>query len=199
MIIAGVTGGIGSGKSTLCRVWEDLGARVVYADDLAKKLMVRDEEVKSKLIKTFGDKTYNEDGSLNKAHLIQEAFENSRVEELNQIVHPAVARAFKQICTDAEKDGEKMIVKEAALLLNEGRPPGLDIVVLVTSPIDMQVNRVRMRDGVKKEEVQARIQKQPDFERLKNRVDYTVINDGSLDEFKVKARELYKEIIIKKV
>jgi dephospho-CoA kinase len=194
MIIAGVTGGIGSGKSTLCRVWEELGARVVYADDLAKHLMVHDKEVKRKLIKYFGDKTYNEDGSLNKAHLIQEAFENGRVDELNQIVHPAVAQTFKKICVDAKTAGEKLVVKEAALLLNEGRPPGLDVVVLVTSPKNEQVNRVRIRDGMKEEEVEARIKKQPDFDNLKNLVDYTVVNDGSLEEFIDKAKDLYKEI-----
>ena len=90
MIRVGVTGGIGSGKTTLCKEWEKLGAFVVYADDLAKKLMVEDEELVKKIKSTFGDKAYDEYGSLNRQYLAQEAFEKGRVNELNNLVHPVL-------------------------------------------------------------------------------------------------------------
>jgi dephospho-CoA kinase len=195
MIVAGVTGGIGSGKTTLCKVWEKLGARVIYADDLAKELMVKNHDVRKKLIATFGKETYRADGSLNKPYLIREAFEKNRAEELNEIVHPAVARAFKEICIKAESEGEKIVVKEAALLLNKGRPEELDLVVLVTSPMSQQVDRVSKRNSVQEKEVYARINKQPDFESLKPLADYIVKNEGSLDEFKKKSKELFELIM----
>ena len=195
MIVAGVTGGIGSGKSTLCKVWEELGARVVYADDLAKKLMVEDRQVKESLMDLFGESTYSEDGSLNKAHLINEAFQKGRVEELNSVVHPAVRKNFKEVIESSKKEGVELLVKEAALLLNNGRPEELDAVILVLSPKSDQISRVQKRDDVKEEDVLGRMNKQPDFESLKSYADYVINNDGTIDEFKLKSKELYLKVL----
>lgn len=194
MIVTGVTGGIGSGKSTLCGVWQELGAKIVYADDLAKKLMVTDEEVKTSLTKLFGDRTYNDDGSLNKPHLIREAFEKNRVEELNGVVHPAVARKFKEMIDTAAGAGVEMLVKEAALLLHNGRPDDLDLVVLVLAPERDQLERVKVRDGVDEKSILDRMNKQPDFEKLKQYADYIIRNDGTLEEFKHKSKELFFKV-----
>lgn len=194
MIVAGVTGGIGSGKSTFCREWEELGARVIYADDLAKEIMISDPGLKQALRNTFGDKSYNSDGSLNKPHLIREAFEKNRVDELNAIVHPAMRRAFSEICKKAESEGIELIVKEAAVLLNEGRPDGLDLVIIITAPEEERIRRVTERDRVSDQQVKARLKKQPDFSELTHLADYVVVNDGSADELKEKARALYHEI-----
>jgi dephospho-CoA kinase len=195
MIVAGVTGGIGSGKSTLCMVWESLGAKVIYADDLAKKLMVEDDKVVAKLKEIFGNDTYKKDGSVNKTHLINEAFQKGRVEELNSVVHPAVARKFQEIRTQTEQTETKVLVKEAALLLNEGRPKDLDVVILVMSPKVEQINRVKERDSVEKKDVVERMNKQPDFEKLKSYADYIITNDGTLEEFKLKSKELYLKVL----
>lgn len=195
MIRAGVTGGIGTGKSTLCDEWEKLGARIVYADELARELMVSDPQVRSKLTETFGQDTYNDDGTLNKPHLIREAFENRRVEELNAIVHPAVAREFFKICEKADKEGETMVVEEAALLLNKGRPPGFDVIVMVTLPEDKRVKRVVQRDSASEEDVIARIKSQPDFSKLTPLADVVIENEGTEKEFRLKARQLYKDIL----
>jgi dephospho-CoA kinase len=190
----GVTGGIGSGKSALCKVWEGLGAVVVYADDLAKNLMISNPSVKESISSVFGSRSYNDDGSLNKPHLIKEAFEKGRVEELNQIVHPAVGEAFREICSMAEKQGEKIVVKEAALLLNDGRPDDLDLIVLVMASEQDKIDRVTSRDGVNESDVLNRINKQPDFEKLKSYADYVLYNDGTLEEFKIKAEKLFADI-----
>ena len=195
MIVAGVTGGIGSGKSTLCKVWEEMGAKVIYADDLAKKLMVEDRQVKESLMDLFGESTYSEDGSLNKAHLINEAFQKGRVEELNSVVHPAVRKNFKEVIESSKKEGVELLVKEAALLLNNGRPEELDAVILVTSSKSDQIKRVQERDDVKEEDVLERMNKQPDFESLKSYADYVINNDGTLDEFKLKSKELYLKVL----
>jgi dephospho-CoA kinase len=195
MIVAGVTGGIGSGKSTLCEVWESLGAKVVYADDLAKQLMVEDQSVKKRLVKLFGEETYTQDGALNKEHLIEEAFLKGRVEELNRVVHPAVREKFQEIIENSKKTDVEVLVKEAALLLNNGRPEELDAVILVMSSKSDQIKRVQERDSVGEKNVLDRMNKQPDFESLKSYADYVINNDGTLDEFKLKSKELYLKVL----
>lgn len=195
MITVGVTGGIGSGKTTVCKEWEKLGASVVYADDLAKELMVTDDQLKQSLIDVFGEETYDSDGKLNRAHLIRHAFEEGRVGELNELVHPAVARKFQEICVEAEKAGEKMVVEEAALLLNEGRPNYFDVIVIVTSNEENRLTRVMKRDSVSKEKVIDRAQNQPNFKNLVHIADYTIDNNGSLNDLKEKSARLYKTIL----
>jgi len=195
MIVAGVTGGIGSGKSTFCKVWDDMGAKVVYADDLAKQLMVEDRSVKKRLVKLFGEETYTQDGALNKEHLIEEAFLKGRVEELNRVVHPAVRDKFQEIIENSKKTDIEVLVKEAALLLNNGRPEELDAVILVISSKSDQIKRVQERDSVGEKNVLDRMNKQPDFESLKSYADYVINNDGTLDEFKLKSKELYLKVL----
>lgn len=194
MIVVGITGGIGTGKSTVCSVWEKLGAKIIYADDLAKQLMVADAEVVERIKKSFGDESYQSDGSLNKSHLINEAFKKERVEELNKIVHPAVRKSFKKLCrTEAEK-GTRILVKEAALLLNYGRPDELDYVIIVTAPEKHQIERVVKRDGVSDSEVLDRKKKQPNFDKLLSNADFIINNDGSLEQLKNKAEDVFNKI-----
>ncbi|MDX1591454.1 MAG: dephospho-CoA kinase, partial [Balneolaceae bacterium] len=188
-------GGIGTGKTTLCEECEKMGARVVYADELAKKLMVSDPDIRTRLRQTFGPETFHNDGSLNKKHLIHEAFAKNRVHELNEIVHPAVARKFRQISNEAEKKGEEMVVEEAALLLNNGRPDGFDVIVMVTLPREEQIRRVAERDSSPEQDIISRMEKQPDFNELKPLADIIVENRGTEKEFRQHARQLYKDIL----
>lgn len=191
----GITGGIGSGKTTVVKIWESLGARVVYADDLAKELMRTDPELKLKLSDTFGNKTYAADGSLNKPHLIKEAFHKNRVDELNAIVHPAIRAEAGKLIKQAEDDGVDLFAYEAAILLNEGRPDYLDVVVLVTSDREFRLKRVTERDSVDESDVAARMAKQPDFSSLSHLVDYTIENNGTLEELHTASVRLYKNLI----
>lgn len=195
MITVGVTGGIGSGKTTVCKEWEKLGAKVVYADDLAKELMITNDQLKKSLIEAFGEETYDQNGKLNRPHLIKHAFEEDRVQELNELVHPAVARKFQEISREAEKAGEEMVVEEAALLLDKGRPEYFDVIVIVTGDEEGRFKRVMDRDGVSKEKVLDRAEKQTDFEKLSHLADYIIKNNGSLDELKKKSIHLYHSIL----
>ena len=195
MITVGVTGGIGSGKTTVCKEWEKLGAKVIYADDLAKELMVTDDQLKKSLIQAFGPETYNSDGSLNRPHLTHHAFKKGRVEELNKLVHPAVVRKFREISREAQVAGEKMVVEEAALLLNNGRPSGLDVIVIVRSDRSNRLERVVKRDGISREKVLDRDQKQPDFENLLHLADFSINNNGTLEQLKKKSKQLFRQIL----
>jgi dephospho-CoA kinase len=195
MVIAGVTGGIGSGKTTVCREFEKLGAYVFYADDEAKMLMVSDNAVVSGIKETFGEESYQKDGSLNKPHLIREAFETGRVEELNNIVHPAVGRAFKNACKQAEQNGYDIAVKEAALLLNEGRPDYLDKVIIVTGDENVRMERVMKRDRSTARKVKERMDHQPDFNKKRHLADFVIINNSSLENLKKESVKVYNQLI----
>lgn len=195
MISVGITGGIGSGKTVFAKVWETLGARVVYADDLAKEMMQTDSTLINSLKKKFGEETYNEDGSLNKPHLIEQAFHKDRVEELNSIVHPAIKRKTKDLIKTANKEGELLFAYEAAILLNDGRPDYLDYIVLVTGDREKRIQRVAQRDSVNEDEVIARLEKQPDFDSLHHLADFIVTNNGTLQQLEIRAKALYRKLI----
>ncbi len=194
MITVGITGGIGSGKTTFCKFWEKQGAFVIYADDLAKELMVKDMELISGIKSRFGDESYHEDGSLNRSYLAEEAFKKGRVEELNALVHPVLHQKTRELAREKADEGVEVFAEEAAVLLNDGRPGWLDYVVLLTAPRQQRVDRVVQRDHSDEELVLDRIQKQPDFESLYPLCDFIIENEGGLEELEQKAIEVYRLI-----
>lgn len=194
MLKVGVTGGIGSGKTTFCKEWEKLGAFVLYADDLAKELMSTDEKLISQIKSVFGDGAYYQNGELNRAFLAEEAFAKGRVKELNEIVHPRLWKKVDEIAALKEKEGINVFVKEAAILLQHGRPDTVDKVVLLIANKSHRIERVIQRDKTKKELVEDRVGAQQDFEKLSSLADFIIHNDGSLKELKEKASELFYKI-----
>ena len=195
MIKVGITGGIGSGKSTFCRTWEELGAFVLYADDFAKQLMQKDSSLKNKIKEVFGNKSYDQDGKLNRQFLANEAFKKGRVEELNNLVHPVLWERTEELADQKEEEGCQVFAKEAAILLNNGRPEDLDYVVLVLADEEKRIKRTAERDGSSKEEIAERIKKQPNFEKLVHLADFVIVNDGTLSDLKQKSRDVYQSII----
>lgn len=195
MVTVGVTGGIGSGKSTVCSIWQQMGAYVLNADDLAKQVMVSNNEVKQKLIETFGVNAYLDDGTLNTDYLAKEAFEKGRVQELNTIVHPKLPAAASQKMSEAEAQGYDIFVYEAALLLENLEPGKLDHVVLVLADKEKRINRVQERDKSTKDEIEQRIDKQRNFEQAAPHVDYVIRNNGTLEELEKKAELLYQNFL----
>lgn len=195
MIITGITGGIGSGKTTVAKVWQELGAYVMYADEVAKDIMITDEKVRSQLIDAFGDDVYKQDGSLNRVYLSQEAFQKGRVEELNNIVHPAVYRRGSELIEEEKIKGTRLFVKEAALLLKNGRPDGFDFIVLCEADENVRVSRVTKRDGIQPENVKQRIAKQQSTEELRAYADIIIENNGTLQELQDKAKTVYGQMV----
>jgi dephospho-CoA kinase len=174
MLLIGLTGGIGSGKTTVARIFEVLGIPVYYADVAAKRIMNEDEEIKVSIIKTFGEEAYK-DGELNRSYLSTIVFSNAnKLNLLNSIVHPATIK-------DAEKWIKKQtapyIIKEAALLFESGSHQNLDYVIGIKSPLKLRILRVMKRDGVSHDEVMARMNKQMSEETKMTLSDFFIIND----------------------
>ncbi|MBD3615645.1 MAG: dephospho-CoA kinase [Gracilimonas sp.] len=194
MIKVGITGGIGSGKTTFCKEWEKLGAFVLYADDFAKQLMNEDKELKKKIMSAFGDRAYDRDGNINRDYLAKEAFEKGRVQELNDLVHPVLRARTKELAVKKEKEGIEVFAKEAAVLLNNGRPEELDFVVLLLADESRRIERTVERDESSEPLVKNRISRQPDFNQLIHLADFIVTNNENLQKLKLKAVEIFKEV-----
>ncbi|WP_372639286.1 dephospho-CoA kinase [Fodinibius sp.] len=192
MVTVGITGGIGSGKSVVCEVWARMGGYVLNADDLAKELMVSDAEIRRQLIKAFGERTFQEDGTLNRAYLAEEAFQKGRVGELNAIVHPKLPDAVKQRMRAAAQKGFGVGIYEAALLLESNNLGFFDHLVLVLAEEEKRLEWVRERDNAGRRDIKSRMDKQPNFEMATHRADIVIRNEGTLEELKEKAKRVFQ-------
>ena len=173
----GVTGGIGSGKSLVCKIFHCLGAPVYDADSHAKELMTTDGILVSQIKKEFGELSYNIDGSLNRSYLSSTVFNNTeRLKTLNELVHPRVGADYKQ-WVDQQGDSP-YVVKEAALLFESGAYRTLDKVIVVFANEELRIHRVLKRDNHRTAgQILAIMKNQmPEEEKMK-RADYSISND----------------------
>lgn len=176
MKVVGITGGIGSGKTTVCRIFEQLGVPVYYADDRAKMLMNTSATLREGIIAEFGPEAYTEKG-LNRAYLAGLVFGTpERLAKLNALVHPAVADDFDEWVEQHAK--EPYVMKEAAILFESGAYQGVDITVLVIAPEDIRIERVVGRDGVMPNDVRKRMANQWTQEHKAKLADHIINNDG---------------------
>ena len=173
MIIVGLTGGIGSGKTTVAKQFNALGIPVYIADDEAKKLMNRSKIIRRKLIALFGDDAYK-NNTLNRPFLADIIFNNpSSLEEMNAIVHPKVASHFKRW---VNKQNAPYVLKESAILFENNAYKKCNYVITVTAPIEIRIKRLLERDDTSIEKIQAIIKNQwPDNEKV-NKSDFVIIN-----------------------
>ncbi len=179
MLKVGITGGIGSGKTVVCRVFELLGVPVFFADDAAKNLMVTDPILIDQVKTAFGRQSYLIDNKLNNKYLANIVFNNpAELAKLNEIVHPAVFRAFDAWCNKTDKE-TPYVLKEAALLFESGANKMCDSTVVVTSVLSIRVNRVMERDATSAEQVFARMEKQFSDEKKIMLADYQIVNDAN--------------------
>ena len=196
MTTLGVTGGIGSGKTTVCGFLEEKGARVFYADLEAKRLMQGDETVREAVSAAFGPNSYAEDGSLNRAYLADQVFGHpDRVERLNEIVHPAVFQAFEAAKERALRDDVSLLVHEAALLFEAGGDAHVDVTCAVVAPDADRIARVTERDDVSAAQVRDRMGHQLSQDELRRRADYVIENDGTLDDLRQQSVDLYWSLV----
>lgn len=172
----GITGGIGSGKTTVCRIFEALGVPVYYADDRAKALMTTDAELMAGIRALFGAEAYTSDGALNRPHIAAKAFGNADIlAQLNALVHPAVHRDANR-WSDAQN--APYTLREAALLYESGGDAHLDRIIAVYAPESVRLERVMARDQATEAQVLARMRQQLSDEVKRERADFVILNDG---------------------
>jgi dephospho-CoA kinase len=176
MLKIGITGGIGSGKSTVARVFETLGIPVYNADDAAKRLMQEDPEIKKLLISLFGETAF-EQGKLNRSWISAQVFGNpEKVKALNAIVHPATIRDAQEWMN---KQQTPYTLKEAALIFESGSEKELDYVIGVDAPQELRIQRVLERDHTTREAILQRMNNQLDESEKIKRCDFVIHNDDN--------------------
>ena len=176
MIKVGITGGIGSGKTTVCRVFELLGVPVYYSDAEAKNILDSDPSVQEGILKLFGAGVMDKNGKADRKKIAAIVFnEKEKLEKLNQLVHPAVGRRFDDWCKKYAH--APFILKEAAILYESGAYKQVDKVIVVSTPKALKTERIMKRDHLSQAEVEKRIASQMDDEEKAARADFVIRND----------------------
>ncbi|MDW3647011.1 MAG: dephospho-CoA kinase [Bacteroidia bacterium] len=176
----GITGGIGSGKSYICRIFESLGYKIYYADQQAKSLMYTDAQLVAEVKDLLGERAYTSDEKLDRAYVGGIVFNDpDKLKELNALVHPAVGRDFYRWYAEISEDyPHSFVLKEAAIMYESGSYKDADAVITVYAPKSVRLERVLSRESISEEAVLARMAQQwPESEKMK-RADFTIINDG---------------------
>ena len=190
MYKVGITGGIGSGKSTVCRMLAERGVALYDADSRAKALMSISEALRRALVDNFGAETFNAEG-LNRAYLAGRVFNDAeQLRLLNSIVHPAVIEDFEAW---AEAQEGNYVVFESAILFEAGLEDRVDVAVAVMAPEALRVERVMARDGHSREQVLARIKNQMSDDERSDRAKYSIVN-VDIEELEEDVEQLHRRL-----
>lgn len=190
MYKVGITGGIGSGKSTVSRILAECGVAVYTSDDRAKELMASSPELRTKIISSFGEEAYV-DGTLNREYLAKSIFTNPEaLATLNSIVHPAVMDDFDRW---AEQQEGNYVVLESAILFEAKLDSRVDVVVSVLAPEELRIERAMQRDGASREAIVRRIANQISDDERTERSKYAIVNI-SLDDLYEDVEQLHRRL-----
>ncbi|MGJ8658781.1 dephospho-CoA kinase [Cellulophaga fucicola] len=187
MIIVGLTGGIGSGKSTAAKMFEELGVPVYNSDLEAKKLMSTSVSVKEKIVSLLGASAYKE-GVLNREYIAKKVFASaSLLQQLNEIVHPAVRLHFLEWTNKQENN---YVIQESAIIFENNNQDFYDYIILVTAPIEVRIERILKRDNTTRENILSRIGSQWTDEKKEKMSDFKLINEDIV-KLKLKIKEIH--------
>ncbi len=195
-IVVAVTGGIGCGQTTVCKFLEEMGAKVIQADLVAKKETESNEEIKEELQKYFGKRIFYRDGKLNRKMLAKIAFsDEAKTDRLNRIVHP---RMVEQIVNEIEQARESqkypIILVDAALIYELNLEHMFDAVVVVSSKMNHRLERIKKRDNLSEAEIMNRINKQIPIEDKLQWADFVIENNEDLETLKTKSQKLFFDL-----
>jgi len=178
MLKIGLTGNMGSGKTTVSKIFEILGIPVFYADDAAKDAMVNDRKLVGEIKSAFGAAAYFDDGTLNRKHIASIVFnDDAQLVRLNSLVHPATFRAFDAWV--AAIAGVPYVLKEAALLFESDSYKMCDYNIMVQAPLEIRIKRVMQRDRLTREEIERRNAHQFSEEKKTQLADFVIKNDDT--------------------
>ena len=196
MLIVGLTGGVASGKTAVSQVLKEEGAYVIDADQIARELVQPHKPAWNELIRAFGKEILQEDGFIHRKKLADKVFADPKKRKLlNQILHPRIKeemdRRTKEI---GQKDPEAIVVIDAPLIVELGDHREMDKLIVVASTQTQQIERLKERDGIGPEEALRILSSQMPVEEKVNLADFVIRNEGSLEETKKRAKEVFKEL-----
>jgi len=192
MLKVGVTGGIGSGKSTVSRFFSALGVPVYDSDQRAKSLMQYDDSIRSKIKIEFGDNAYHKN-ELNRTYLAEIVFKNeSKLKQLNAIVHPVVKTDF--INWLSQNSNAKLVIKEAAIMIESGAYKDLDKLIVVNASRNQKIKWIKQRDQLSLVDIENRIQNQLSDEIRNQYADFIIENNSGKMELKQQVLSIYNKL-----
>jgi dephospho-CoA kinase len=196
MLIVGLTGGVASGKTAVSQVLKEEGAFIIDADQIARELVQPHKPAWNELIRAFGKEILQEDGFIHRKKLADKVFADPKKRKLlNQILHPRIKeemdRRTKEI---GQKDPEAIVVIDAPLIVELGDHREMDKLIVVASTQTQQIERLKERDGIGPEEALRILSSQMPVEEKVNLADFVIRNEGSLEETKKRAKEVFKEL-----
>lgn len=195
-MVLGVTGGIATGKSSVASMFAQLGAAVVSADKLAREAVAPGTDVLADLAARFGEKIIADDGTLDRAALSEIVFTDSAArDDLNRLIHPAIARLAEERLSRLRQSGKRLIVYEAPLLFEAGAESRVDRVLVVVADPDTQLGRLVKRDEISRLDARNRIDSQMALADKAARADYVIDNSGSEEQTYAQVRELFNRLV----
>lgn len=198
-LLVGITGGIGSGKSTVCSMLTDMGCELFEADRVAKELQLEDQEVIAGIEELFGSGVYqrNDSGelSIDRKAIASVVFsDHQKLDALNRLIHPKVREAFHREIKRCACEGRRILCKEAAILFESGADLDLDRIIVVAANDGLRLERAVARGMGSREEVRQRMKAQWPQEMLIKRAHYVIFNDGSFDELRSQVKQVYRSL-----
>jgi dephospho-CoA kinase len=191
----GVTGGIGSGKTEVCRMFEELGVPVLYADAIARTITEEDGEVKTKIRKTFGSAVFDSTGRLDRKKMASIVFSDEKAKlRLNGIVHPKVFESIDKTIAGFSHSSTRFVIIEAALIYETKMDKDLDYVIVVDAEREERIRRVADRDNISRNDVLKRMQAQMAVEEKLEKADFIIRNNGSREELRGRVRFIHNLI-----
>ena len=193
MVVIGITGGMGTGKTTVAKMFASFGAKIIDADKIARSIMRPQTEVSRKLLAVFGKEVFSRNGTINRGKLSEIVFrrEPHKLKELNSIIHPQVVDIILKRVEDARKKGIKAVVIDAPLLIEAGLETVVDKLIVVTTRGEKQEERSRIQHKLSLEEIRARISRQLPLAEKEKRADYIIDNNDSLENTRKQAEEIW--------
>jgi len=196
MLIVGLTGGVASGKTAVSEVLKEEGAYIIDADQIARELVQPHRPAWNELVRTFGKEILQEDGSIDRKKLAEMVFVDPNQRELlNRILHPLITGEMDRRTREiGQKNSEAVVVIDAPLLIERGYHRKMDKLIVVTSTQGQQIERLKEREGLNSEAALRILSSQMPLEEKVRLADIVIRNEGSLDETKKRAREVFQEL-----
>jgi len=196
MLIVGLTGGVASGKTAVSKVLKEQGAYIIDADQIARELVKPRKPAWKEIIRAFGQEILQEDGSIHRKKLAGKVFADAKQRKrLNRMLHPRIRKEMdRRVKEIGQRDPEAIVVIDAPLLVELGNHRQMDKLIVVTSTRTQQIERLKDRDGANREEALKIVSSQMPLEEKLKFADFVIRNEGSLEETKRKAREVFREL-----